>query len=221
MQIQNPNPTPVCPAISAATLRGGAMDGSRDGPPPGGPDRTENEDPSLTLVLDPIMKPAASGQRPAASGQRPAASGQRPAASGQRPAASGQRPAASGQNCDPHSRLDSPRRPDARTGPSLARCLTLLFPVLALLFGALQLLPAGPAAAQVTPATVTLSASPAQVWEGQASRVTATLSHALPHGVLIPVTVTPCPEGSWCKRWNNYGIHIGAGNRGWQPQGPG
>ena len=56
-------------------------------------------------------------------------------------------------------------------------------------------------------ATVTLSASPTQVWEGQASRVTATLSHALPHGVLIPVTVTPCPAKSWCKRWNNYGIH--------------
>ena len=61
-------------------------------------------------------------------------------------------------------------------------------------------------------ATVTLSASPAQVWEGQASRVTATLSHALPHGVLIPVTVTPCPEGSWCKRFNNYGILITAGD---------
>ena len=46
------------------------------------------------------------------------------------------------------------------------------------------------------PATVTLSASPTTVWEGQASRVTATLSHALPHGVLIPVTVTPCPRGA-------------------------
>ena len=69
-------------------------------------------------------------------------------------------------------------------------------------------------------ATVTLSASPTQVWEGQASRVTATLSHALPHGVLIPVTVTPCPTGSWCKRWNNYGIHITAGDTVGHLKGP-
>ena len=58
---------------------------------------------------------------------------------------------------------------------------------------------------------MSLSASPTTVWEGQASRVTATLSNPLPYGVLIPVTVTPCPTGSWCKRWNNYGIHIPAG----------
>ena len=69
-------------------------------------------------------------------------------------------------------------------------------------------------------ATVTLSASPTQVWEGQASRVTATLSHALPHGVLIPVTVTPCPEGSWCKRFNNYGILITAGDTVGHLRGP-
>ena len=84
MQIQNPNPTPVCSTFSPTALWGGSIHASRDGPPPGGPDRNENEDPSLTLVREPIMKPAASGQRPAASGQRPAASGQRPAASGQR-----------------------------------------------------------------------------------------------------------------------------------------
>ena len=72
----------------------------------------------------------------------------------------------------------------------------------------------------VTPATVTLSASPAQVWEGQASRVTATLSHALPHGVLIPVTVSPCPTGSWCRRFNNYGIHIPAGSTVGSLRGP-
>ena len=42
--------------------------------------------------------------------------------------------------------------------------------------------------------------------------MTATLSHALPHGVLIPVTVKPCPTGSWCRRFNSYGIHIPAGS---------
>lgn len=49
----------------------------------------------------------------------------------------------------------------------------------------------------VTSATVTLSAYPAQVWEGQSSRVKATLSHALPHDVNIPVHVSPCPSGNW------------------------
>ena len=93
------------------------------------------------------QRPAASGQRPAASGQRPAASGQRPAASGQRPAASGQRPAASGPNCVRYSRLGS-SPPDARTGRPRARRLSLLLPVLALVFGALGLFAAAPASAQ-------------------------------------------------------------------------
>ena len=48
------------------------------------------------------------------------------------------------------------------------------------------------------PATVSLSAYPAQVWEGQSSRVKATLSHALPIDVNIPVHVSPCESGSWC-----------------------
>ena len=80
-----------------------------------------------------------------------------------------------------------------------------------------------PSSVQVTIielAKVTLSASPTQVWEGQASRVTATLSKPLPHGVLIPVTVTPCPAKSWCKRWNNYGIHITAGDTVGHLKGP-
>ena len=69
-------------------------------------------------------------------------------------------------------------------------------------------------------AKVTLSASPTTVWEGQASRVTATLSNPLSRGVLIPVTVSPCPTGSWCKRWNNYGIHIPAGRTVGNLRGP-
>ena len=76
-----------------------------------------------------------------------------------------------------------------------------------------------PSSVQVTitdadkaPPTVSLSASPTEVWEGKSSRVTATLSHALPRGVLIPITVKPCPTGSWCERWNDYPIHIPAGS---------
>ena len=69
-------------------------------------------------------------------------------------------------------------------------------------------------------AKVTLSASPTTVWEGQASRVTATLSNPLSRGVLIPVTVTPCPEGSWCKRFNGYPIHIPAGRTVGNLRGP-
>ena len=82
------------------------------------------------------------------------------------------------------------------------------------------MLPAGPAAAQSTPATVTLSASPAQVWEGQVSRVTATLSHALPNDVWLGVTVTPCPSGSWCHRFNSYPIYIPAGFTSGHLKGP-
>ena len=48
-------------------------------------------------------------------------------------------------------------------------------------------------------ATVTLSASPTTVWEGQSSRVTATLSRALEHSVNVPVFASPCPAGSWCE----------------------
>ena len=97
----------------------------------------------------------ASGQRPAASGQRPAASGQRPAASGQRPAASGQRPAASGMTCarrlagarKPAPSTGSPSRPDPRPRRRRTR-LPALLPALALLLGALSLLPAAQAQAQ-------------------------------------------------------------------------
>ena len=108
MRHQSQNPTHLFAAFPAA-LRGGAADGSRDGPPPGGcgigamgryDDRHLTSAPASGAYNLPAasgQRPAASGQRPAASGQRPAASGQRPAASGQRPAASGQRPAASGQ----------------------------------------------------------------------------------------------------------------------------
>ena len=115
MQLQGLNPTRILsPLFAASALRGGADDGSRDGPPPavlagGGAER--RADRSLTLVRAPMMKPAASGQRPAASGQRPAASGQRPAASGQRPAASGQRPAASGPSCISRRPAPSTRLP--------------------------------------------------------------------------------------------------------------
>ena len=70
-------------------------------------------------------------------------------------------------------------------------------------------------------ATVTLSASPTTVWEGKASRVTATLSNPLPNDVWLGVTVTPCPSGSWCHRFNSYPIYIPAGRTVWQPQGPG
>ena len=69
-------------------------------------------------------------------------------------------------------------------------------------------------------AKVTLSASPTTVWEGQASRVTATLSNPLSRGVLIPVTVTPCPTGSWCRRFNGYPIHITAGSTVGNLRGP-
>ena len=112
------------------------------------------------------------------------------------------------------------RRPDARTGRARACRLSLLLPVLALLLGALSPFAAAPAAAQTTPATVTLSASPAQVWEGQVSRVTATLSHALPNDVWLGVTVTPCPSGSWCHRFNSYPIYIAAGRTVGHLKGP-
>ena len=65
------------------------------------------------------------------------------------------------------------------------------------------------------PATVTLSAYPAQVWEGQHSRITATLSHALPWDVNIPVHVSPCPSGSWCHYLHsskNRAIRVRAGD---------
>ena len=78
MQLQGLNPTRILsPLFAAAALRGGADDGSRDGPPPAvlaGGGAEPQADRSLTLVRAPMMKPAASGQRPAASGQRPAAS---------------------------------------------------------------------------------------------------------------------------------------------------
>ena len=52
-----------------------------------------------------------------------------------------------------------------------------------------------------TPATVSLSASPAQAWEGASLpiRVVATLSRAQPFDVRIPVQASPCPTGSWCN----------------------
>ena len=52
-----------------------------------------------------------------------------------------------------------------------------------------------------TPATVSLSASPAQAWEGASLpiRVVATLSRAQPIDVRIPVQASPCPEDSWCE----------------------
>ena len=65
------------------------------------------------------------------------------------------------------------------------------------------------------PATVSLSAYPAQVWEGQSSRVKATLSHALPIDVNIPVHVSPCDSGSWCHYLHsskNRAIQIPAGS---------
>ena len=85
MQLQGLNPTRILSPLFAATgLRGGADDGSRDGPPPavladGAPGQgsdqglTPSENPRVYRVYN-----EASGQRPAASGQRPAASGQRP-----------------------------------------------------------------------------------------------------------------------------------------------
>ena len=133
-----------------------------------------------------------------------------------RPAA--MRPATGARTPAPSTSTGS-QRPDARTGRARARRLSLL-PALALLLGALQSLAAAPAAAQTTPATVTLSASPAQVWEGQVSRVTATLSHALPNDVWLGVTVTPCPSGSWCHRFNSYPIHIPAGRTVGSLRGP-
>ena len=60
-------------------------------------------------------------------------------------------------------------------------------------------------------ATVSLSTSPSQVWEGAPVRVDATLSRALPHDVDIPITVKPCPQGSWCARFANRSIRIPAG----------
>ncbi|MCY4607211.1 MAG: hypothetical protein OXD40_01250, partial [bacterium] len=60
-------------------------------------------------------------------------------------------------------------------------------------------------------ATVSLSTSPSQVWEGGKVRVDATLSRALPHAVDIPITVKPCPSGSWCARFANPSIRIPAG----------
>ena len=52
-----------------------------------------------------------------------------------------------------------------------------------------------------SPATVSLSASPAQVWEGASSplQVVATLSRAQPFDLRIPVQASPCPTGSWCN----------------------
>ena len=50
-----------------------------------------------------------------------------------------------------------------------------------------------------TPATVSLSASPAQAWEGQSMRVVATLSRAQSFDLRIPVEASPCPTGSWCN----------------------
>ena len=53
----------------------------------------------------------------------------------------------------------------------------------------------------VTPATVSLSASPAQVWEGASLplQVVATLSRAQSFDLRIPVEASPCPTGSWCN----------------------
>ena len=52
-----------------------------------------------------------------------------------------------------------------------------------------------------TPATVSLSASPAQVWEGATLplQVVATLSRAQSFDLRIPVEASPCPAGSWCN----------------------
>ena len=64
-------------------------------------------------------------------------------------------------------------------------------------------------------ATVSLSASPTTVWEGQSSRVTATLSRALTHSVNVPVQASPCPEGSWCEDFRsskNQTVFIPAGS---------
>ena len=149
MQLQVPNPAFIFKAFPA-TLRGGAIDSSRDGPPPAvladfAPG--QHSDQGLTASENPRVYNKASGQRPAASGQRPAASGQRPAASGMTCA---RRQA--GARTPAPSTSAGPRRPDARTGRARARRLSLLLPVVALLLGALGLFAPAPAEAQ----TVTL-----------------------------------------------------------------
>ena len=60
--------------------------------------------------------------------------------------------------------------------------------------------------------TVTLSVSPREIWEGGSARVTAALSHPMPHDVRVPVTVTPCETGSWCAYMKNSTIRIPAGS---------
>ena len=69
----------------------------------------------------------------------------------------------------------------------------------------------------LTPATVSLSASPAQAWEGTSLpiRVVATLSRAQLIDVNIPVQASPCPENSWCNSLHsskNSTIRIRAGS---------
>lgn len=67
----------------------------------------------------------------------------------------------------------------------------------------------------VAPGTVTLSAYPAHVWEGQSSRIAATLSHTLLQDLHIPVHVSPCPSGSWCHYLHsskNRAIQVRAGD---------
>ena len=134
MRLQSPNPTHVF-AVFPAALRGGAADGSRDGPPPGVsgesvPGRLANR----RLTPAPDTRAYNAYNRPAASGQRPAASGMTCAG----------RPAGARKPAPPTSAYS--RGPDARIRRSRAR-LSLL-PVLALLLGALSLLAAGTAEAE-------------------------------------------------------------------------
>ena len=124
MRLQSPNPTHIF-AVFPAALRGGAADGSHDGPPPGvSGESVPGRQAHRRLTSAPDTRaynwPAA---RTASPGDR-------------------------------LPRLVSPHRPDALTRRARARRLSLLLPVLTLLAGMLSLFPAAPAQAQ-TPSGVT------------------------------------------------------------------
>ena len=148
MRIQSPNLTCNCSAFPLAALRGGAIDGCRDGFPPavyasraqvGVVDRMAvrvHRDRSLTSLRARINRPAASGQRPAASGQRPAASGMTCA---RRPAGA-REPSSTPPAGYPHTHLTRV--------PGIPAPATFSFPTLRWLLGAISLIAAAPAEAQ-------------------------------------------------------------------------
>ena len=154
MQLQGLYPTRILSTPFAATaLRVGAVDGSRDGPPPAvlaAGASVRQADRSLTLVRAPIMKPAA--QRPSGpAAQRPSGpAAQRPSGpAAQRPSGvTCARRQAEARKAASQSSAGARQRPDVRAGRPRRR-LPLILLVLALLVGAFGLGHTKPAIAEV------------------------------------------------------------------------